>query len=360
MEVIGRPTTLSYIGAVDGHYSDPVTLNALLMDAGTDQPIAGKTIEFNLCGIYNVQATTDVEGIAEASILLDQPATTCEVNARFLGDEDYLESSDDKPFSILKENAIVDYTGDTILPTTASKIHLRATVFDSADGWWGDITKIQVAFRIYTLPLDPGTPIVDTGPIPVSETDASGVGVAIATINNLQENCYIIIASLDATENDYYKAPTSDAIPLTVYEPTGTFVTGGGWIVDPTESHGNFGFNVKYLKSGRIQGRSVYVYRVGELNYIVRSNAWRGLAIQDEHAFFEGKCVVQIYDPASGELVWSEGNYKFRIDVWDNSPNGGIDKYQLLVLDKNGVQYHEAGFDPAGYLKGGSIVIHDK
>ena len=360
MEVIGRPTTLNYIGDVDGQYSDPVTLKAMLVDAGTQEPVAGKTIEFDLCGIYSIQATTDDEGVAEASILLDQPATTCEVNARFLGDEDYLESSDTKPFGILKEDAIVDYTGDTVLPTTAKTIHLRATVFDNADSSWGDITRIQVTFRIYTLPLDPSNPITETGPIPVSETDAQGVGVATATINNLLENCYIIIASLDPTENDYYEAPTSDAIPLTIYEPTGAFATGGGWIVDPTESHGNFGFNVKYLKSGRVQGHSVYVYRVGELNYIVRSNAMGGLAIQDDHAFFEGKCVVQIYNTATGEIIWSEGNYKFRIDVWDNSPNGGTDMYQIRVLDKNGVQYHEAGFDPAGYLQGGNIVIHDK
>ena len=358
MEVIGRPTALNYIGDVDGQYSDPVTLKALLVDTGTQEPIAGKTIEFDLCGIYNVQAATDNQGVAEASILLDQPATTCEVTARFLGDEDYLESSDTKPFSILKEDAIVDYTGDTVLPTTAKTIHLRATVFDTADGWLGDITKIQFTFRIYTLPLDLDNPIVETDPIPVSETDAVGVGVATTTIDNLQENCYIIIASLDAPENGYYEAPTSDAIPLTVYEPTGAFATGGGWIVDPTESHGNFGFNVKYLRSGRVQGHSVYVYRVGELNYIVRSNALRGLAIQDDHAFFEGKCVVQIYNTATGELIWSEGNYKFRIDAWNNSPSGGIDIYQIRVRDKIGVVFHEAGFDPLGELQGGNIVIH--
>ena len=358
MEVIGRPTTLSYIGDVEGQYSDRVTLKASLIDARTEELIAGKTVEFDLCGTYQVQATTDDEGVAGVSMLLDQPATTCEVTARFLGDEDYLESSDTKSFSILKENAILDYAGDTVLPTTAKTIHLRGTVFDSADGWWGDITKIQVTFRIYTLPLDLDNPIVETDPIPVSETDAVGVGVATTTIDNLQENCYIIIASLDAPENGYYEAPTSDAIPLTVYEPTGAFATGGGWIVDPTESHGNFGFNVKYLRSGRVQGHSVYVYRVGELNYIVRSNALRGLAIQDDHAFFEGKCVVQIYNTATGELIWSEGNYKFRIDAWNNSPSGGTDIYQLLVLDKNGVKYHEAGFDPAGYLQGGNIVIH--
>ncbi len=359
LEVVGRPTILNYIGDVDGQYSDYVTLKASLIDAGTEEPIADKTVEFNLCDTYIVQATTDSEGIGEATILLDQPATTCEVTARFLGDEDYIESFDTKSFGILKEDAIVDYTGDTVLPTTANTIDLRATVYDSEDGWWGDVTLISVTFRIYTVPIDLSNPIVEVGPIAVSETETTGVGVATATIGDLQENCYLVIVSLDSAHNDYYEAPTSDPVPLTVYEPTGAFVTGGGWIIDPTESHGNFGFNVKYLKSGRMQGRSIYVYRLDQLVYIVRSNAWRGLAIQEQHAFFEGKCVIQIYDPETGELVWSEGNYRFRVDVWDNDVDGGIDVYQIRALDKNGMLFHEAGSNPFGELQGGNIVIHD-
>ena len=56
---------------------------------------------------------------------------------------------------------------------------------------------------------------------------------------------------------------------LTVYEPTGDFVTGGGWIDDPSGSKGNFGFNVKYKKNGMPQGKSIYVYRVGEWEILI-------------------------------------------------------------------------------------------
>ncbi len=67
-----------------------------------------------------------------------------------------------------------------------------------------------------------------------------------------------------------------------------------------------------------------------------------------------------MYNPATGELVWAEGNYKFRVDVWDANSDGGVDVYQIRVRDKNGVVYHEAGVDPLGELQGGNIVIHDE
>jgi len=116
---------------------------------------------------------------------------------------------------------------------------------------------------------------------------------------------------------------------------------------------------VRYNNQGKAQGHSLYIYRDGGWDYIVKSNAWTGLAIDTNgHAYFEGKCVAQKYNPATGELVWSDGNYKFRVDVWDNTPAGGTDVYQIKIMDKNGVAWHKAGYDPYGVLKGGEIVVH--
>jgi hypothetical protein len=63
--------------------------------------------------------------------------------------------------------------------------------------------------------------------------------------------------------------------------------------------------------------------------------------------------------------VWSEGNHKFRVDIWDNTgktANGGIDTYYIIVYDKDGVSiFHRAGALPpgtAGTLQGGQIVVH--
>jgi hypothetical protein len=46
------------------------------------------------------------------------------------------------------------------------------------------------------------------------------------------------------------------------------------------------------------------------------------------------------------------------VDIWDNDENDGVDVYQIRVLDKDGIVFHEAGFDPFGELMGGNIVIH--
>ncbi len=354
--IVVNAASISYSGETNGQYSDAVTVNATLIDMATQQSIEGKTIIFTI-GSQTVTATTDSLGLATASIVLDQPAGAYSVSAIFSGDMEYSGRSTTQPFTIHRENVELEYTGDTVVPTTAKSINLRATIFDSPDGYLGDLTKIQVTFSIHTGLLG-STPSMIIPNVPVSQTDMLGVGVAIATIDILPENGYLIIVSIDG--NDYYEGPTSDATPLTVYEPTGDFVTGGGWIWDPSGSKGNFGFNIKYTRSGKPRGHATYVYRESGWDIIVKSNAWIGLAIDGNHAYFEAKCVVQKYNPATGELVWDEGNYKFRIDVWDNDSDGGIDIYQILVRDKNGVLCHEAGFDPSGELQGGNIVIHDE
>ena len=123
-----------------------------------------------------------------------------------------------------------------------------------------------------------------------------------------------------------------------------------------TGSKGNFGFNVKYHKNGDLKGQSIYVYRVDDWEIIVKSDIWNGMAIEENHAFFEGKAVVKMFNSKTGELVWAENNYQFRVDVWDNED--GPDVYQIRVYDKDGLVYHEAGFEPLGYLGGGNIAIH--
>jgi hypothetical protein len=359
-------TSLTYIGDSNDQYSDPITLSARLINIATQDNISGKTIYFVIenqsitANKITASAVTNDNGVATVLKIENLvPAGSYKVSATFEGDAVYLGSSDNKAFIINKENATVDYTGDTIVPTTSSTINLRATVFDNADGYWGDLTKIKVTFRIYTTPInDINSPYRVVGPVTVSTTNSPGVGVATSTTPNLPEDSYIVIVSIDASNNNYYCGPTSDPTSITVYEPTSSFVTGGGWIMENTGSKGNFGFVVRYNKSKQVKGQSVYVYRSGGWDYIVKSNAWKGLAIDNTHAYFESKCTVQMYNPATGEVVWSTGNYTFRVDALDNNKPGGTDVYQIRVLDKNGVVFHEAGFNPYGYLQGGNIVIH--
>ena len=355
--IVVSASELTYIGDVYGYYSDPITLEAILIDVATQQPIPGKIIVFTI-GDQIVSAITLSDGVARITIILDQPCGTYTVSVSFTEDGECLASFDSTEFAIEKEHVQASYTGSTVVPTTVETVTLRATVLDDVDGYWGDLTKIYVTFRIYLVPMDPLNPLLVYGPYMVETTIVDGVGVAIMEIPNLPENGYLVQISFDADDNNYYQGLDSDLVILIVYKPTGDFVTGGGWIEDSSGNKGNFGFNVKYKKNGLPKGQAIYVYREGDWEYIVKSNAWLGMAIVDTHAFFETKCVVQQYNSKTGEMVWGEGNYMLRIDVWDEDKDGGEDVFQIRIYDKIGLIYHEAGFDPYGFLQGGNIVIH--
>ena len=347
---------LTYLGEIGGAYSDPVTLQASFFDMALQQLIEGKTIRFDIGDQFNL-AETDSNGVATCTLILTQPEVSTTVIASFAGDIDYEPVSVWAPFFIEKEEVYLTYTGFTVVPTTVGTIELRATILEDQDGYWGDLNKIFITFSIYSVPMGE-TPLQVFGSYMVEFTNVDGVGVIVIEIPNLNVGGYLIKVTLTPDENFYHQAGASDLAILTVYKPTGDFVTGGGWIVDSNGNKGNFGFNVKYKKNGLPKGQAIYVYREGDWEYIVKSNAWIGMAIIGNHSFFEAKCVVQQYNSKTGELYWGEGNYRMRVDVWDGEEDGNTDVYQIRVYDKNGIVYHEAGFDPYGHLMGGNIVIH--
>jgi len=354
--VTTRATELEYIGDLSAQYSDYINLEAQLNDSGNNNPLPDRLISFIL-GTQTATATTGPDGIATTSFKLDPPAGSYDIKAEFAGDESYSPDNDTKAMQICREDAKITYTGDTILPTTAGSIDLRATL-EEIDTDYGDLTKINVNFTIYkSSDLSYSNPIATSSSIASISVTSSGVGVgtATATIDNLPEDDYMILARI--VPNNYYLPISSNPTPMIVYEPTDQFTTGGGWIWDPTGSHGNFGFNVRYNKNGKVKGNSIYVYRLDMLDYIVKSNAWTGLAISDNTSNFQGKAVLQIFDPVTGELQpESSGNFQFTVEATDNELNGNPDYYKIIVLDKDGLEYHNA----TGSLEGGNIVIHDK
>ncbi|MFZ3168600.1 MAG: choice-of-anchor U domain-containing protein [Candidatus Methanoperedens sp.] len=349
-------TKLEYLGDLTAQYSDFATLKAQLNDSGNNNPLSGKSISFTL-GAQTATAITGTDGIASTTIKLDQIAGSYNVKAEFVGDDYYSSDNDSKSFSITREDTTITYTGDMIVPRTSGSINLRATL-EEIDTDYGDLIKIKVNFTIYkSSDLTYSNPIATVpSVVSVSVTSSgTGIGMATATINNLPVDDYMVIARI--VPNDYYKPITSTPTPLIVYEPTGQFTTGGGWILDPTGSHGNFGFTAKYNKQGKVQGNSVYVYHQNGFDYIVKSNAWIGLAIKGITSSFQGKASLQIYDPATGLLQpGSSGNFQFTVEAVDNELSKTPDTYKITVLDKNGVVYHTA----TGQLQGGNIVIHEK
>jgi hypothetical protein len=263
-----------------------------------------------------------------------------------------------------------------IVPTTATSVTLRALITQANDGNLGDITKATISFEVWSTSGLTSTKLAGPFDVPVTAVAGDplhGVASTTKTLSQMgasSEDTYLIKVIVDPAKNTYFKADVSES-PFTVYTPSGQFTTGGGWITDSgsTNSHGNFGFNVKY-KNNNIQGKSVFVWRGTyngqEADYIIKSTSWTGLAISQftgassttgGHSTFQGKAVLQINDAKTGASLFSDGNWQFTVIADDNgTPGKGVDYYKITILDKNGITNHVVD----GLLQGGNIEIHQK
>ena len=358
IEVIFAPaiasTEVSYTGDTAGVYSDPITLEASLIDVLTGLPIPDKWIVFTF-GVETVSAVTDSEGIAVSTLVVDQPAGIYDVTASFEGDEEYLASSVTHEFTISKEQALTHYSGLTIIED-ADSINLMATVLDEGDGYPGDLTKIFVTFTLY-LTTDPSVPVHVVGPIMVVPTDVAGVGVATAAISTLPTGEYLVVVSLNPEHNLHYFSPDSEAVTLTVYTPKRGSAMGVGWIKDSDGNKGFFVFMVKYSRGGTLRGFAHYSLRVDNMVYVARTTEITGFSIDGNHAFFEATLTIKQYNLDTREKVYLDESFRLRIDVWDYKRRCGRDVFQIRIFNEQGLVVYEAGFDPQNEVTWGMISV---
>ncbi len=283
-------------------------------------------------------------------------------------------------FTVSKEGAEITYTGDTQVTTAKegarATVTLAATLEEEQDGWLGDqLAGQQVLFQAfgfgdttYTTPLAGCTAEITN--------IASGKGYGSCTVDLPASDPYQVKISL--VTNPYHAAQFETMIVL-VNDPGTGMTAGGGWLIDPNSgSRANFGFTAKFLKKGKVQGNSLFVYRVttdlstivpdapaGERAYdwIIKSNAMQGLNIYDCDktttsgckATITGKTTVQAVDRLTGVLYSIGGNYQFQVDVTDNQEPGssgtGPDQYAIRIWDNSGT-YYELGnsYDDHGML----------
>jgi hypothetical protein len=113
-------TNISYTGDVSGYNFDTINLTAVL-STEDGSLLSGKTINF-VIGNQTASAVTDVNGVATASITLNQtPSEFYYVEYGFDGDTDYLPYYDAQPFVIPPvADASGPYTGTEGSPITLS------------------------------------------------------------------------------------------------------------------------------------------------------------------------------------------------------------------------------------------------
>lgn len=304
--------------------------------------------------------------------------------ASFAGSPLYDPAAATGSYSIGRESAQLAYSGDTF--ATGTSVRLAATVTEDQDGSLGDTSLAFVTFDVYTgaTACGSGTP-TRYGPVAVADTGAAGDGIGTAEVqmSTPGEQTYCIVARVTGTgqltANTHYEATPAQNAVLTVVATTGKFATGGGWIVDPaTGGHGNFGFTVRFTKSGSPKGQAVYVWRAlynGVLaDFIVRSNSMTGLSFADElgngtfpwRATLDGKATIRINRASDGATLYTDGNATFRLVALDSGQSSGIgvDSFAIRVLDKDGREYRLVGSWSGGTyaggvsLSGGNVMVH--
>ncbi|NNE26633.1 MAG: T9SS type A sorting domain-containing protein, partial [Saprospiraceae bacterium] len=286
--------------------------------------------------------------------------------------------------TITQEDALVDYTGQTLQATMSTNsseatVSLCVNIQDIDDGNRGDIRNATITF----MNRDNNTVIA--GPLQVADLIFPG-DTTLGTI------CYdwnVDIGNQDAVaytvgfviDNYYTRDHAEDNTVITVYKPKGDFITGGGFII-PDSSEGeyastdglktNFGFNVKYNKKGtKVQGRVNIIFRIEQPDgsirtYQIKSNAKPdfGVDISDPDALFaeftSKANLKDVTDPLNP--ISLGGNLTLKVEMTDRGEPGDEDSIGINLTNNSGTLLYSSNWTGTStdelILSGGNIVIH--
>jgi hypothetical protein len=161
----------------------------------------------------------------------------------------------------------------------------------------------------------------------------------------------------------------SDTWTLVAYDPSGGFVTGGGWIDSPEEAYkpdplltgkAIFGFVSKY-KKGAITptGETEFVFKTADLNFHSDSYDW--LVIAGKKAIYKGVGTINgggsykfLLSAIDGDLRNGDGIDKFRIKIWTED---AFD-VETVIYDNQVLGDSDEDAEPTTNVQGGNIKVH--
>jgi len=359
----GTPTVSLATGWTAGSY--PVTL---LFDGNADNPGTGRVLywhggttlsqtnyisitidliepwEINSFQIANDYGNSSVNEVHSMDILLSGTAGLIKSFLVSNLDDDYVPDIDDV------------FTGESILGVT--RIEFRIT--ENQDPW-----SIEIREFIVT-----GTPAPSNQP-PVAVCQAAVV--AVGEVPNIDGGSYdpddgdtvtlsqspsgafgeAGIYEVTLTVTDSSDASDTCTAMVVVYDPSGGFVTGGGWIDSPEGAYipdpsltgkANFGFVSKYKKGASIPtGQTEFVFQTAGLNFHSSSYQWLVVNQAGANAQFKGSGTIN-----------GEGDYKFMLWAGDGEPD--TFRIKIWYEDTGEVVVYDNGVNQA--IGGGSIIVH--
>jgi len=168
------------------------------------------------------------------------------------------------------------------------------------------------------------------------------------------------VYNVKLTVMDAQQHTDQNEVIVAVYDPTGGFVTGGGWIDSPTGAYmadaslagrANFGFVSKYKKGTNVPtGDTEFVFQAADLNFHSSSYQWLVVNQAGSNAQFKGSGTIN----GNGYykfMLWAEDGEPdtFRIKIW-----GETEDMEWPIYD------NDTGVGSNQPIDGGSIVIHTK
>ncbi len=182
------------------------------------------------------------------------------------------------------------------------------------------------------------------------------------TASHTYASAGVYTVSVDVS--DYCDHATGVFEFVVIYDPNAGFVTGGGWINQPSDGFpqlsgkANFGFVSKYKKGSNVpEGETEFQFRAGDINFHSSAYDLGSLVISGgRKATYRGDGTVN-----------GQSGYRFLLIAYDgNQPGGdGVDRFRIKITQGGSVIYdNRMGVsedvdlaDPTA-LGGGSIVIH--
>ena len=248
---------------------------------------------------------------------------------------------------VTREDAtVVDFTPDVV----------------QADGNDGDADLATLGFTVVEVDdghlsstLGAGRGLANADPVDVTLTPVgtgAGAGCAARNAAYLPSRVDAVGASCDLADlpvNVYEIGATiggdhftgSGAGVTTVYDPGAGHITGGGGYLTSDGERANFGFTVKYLPSGKVQGSLLAMHHLDDGTHKVKSNAMKAMAVtQHVDGFWTATFTGKATYAAPHALPCGDrkcGDYTFTVYVEDVAePGTGRDRYWMEVASPDG------------------------
>jgi len=175
----------------------------------------------------------------------------------------------------------------------------------------------------------------------------------------------VYVVTVTVTDDDTGSATASSEY-VVLYDPTGSFVTGGGWIQSPPGAYvldplitgrAHFGFVSRYHRDANVpSGKTEFRFHAADLDFRATDFEW--LVVAGAHAKFKG---------------WGQinraGDYGFMVSARDSAlPGGGdADAFRIQIWDRaTEIVVYDNQFeddelaDATTAIGGGAITIHAK